>query len=708
MKKLNKHIFLVLLLLSATWADAQIFLTGLNGNSVIKEYLQTNSLPTKSSTDTLALPFFEDFSYQGPYPSSKFWTDNFVFVNRSFSVNPPSAGVATFDALDQNGELYETLSQNQSEGDYLTSKSINLNKYTTKNPITISTTELFFYDSISGGFLPSDSLWYVSDTSVLNCNHDTAVFDVDMYVTYIYHTQPENIIIYANPGLYYHDSTGYVPIPYYYSFDYSPADSIYLSFYYQPQGSSANAPEAADSLILQFYTPDLGGYWRNVWKAPGTLLKDFKQVMIPIVENEYLVRDFRFRFKSYVSTGGTANPSWNNNCDYWNIDYIYINSGRTVSDTIPDDVTIADQRISFLKKYTMVPWEHFKDVPSLREDTIKFVVRNLSYLGKDVLRNINVFLYPSDLMFNPNPGSENIMALNDDTAKFPVTTNFFSSTQDDSAHFYARVVVNGGLSQNQQFFGNNDTIVQDQYFKLFYAYDDGTAENGFGIGGIGTTNALLAYRFVTARPDTLRGIYMFFNQTVSNASQKYFYLTIWNNYAGKPYDVVHQMIGEMPEYEEGMYKFHYYPLDTAQWMADTFYIGWKQTTTDLLNIGFDANNNNRTNILYNISGAWETCPYNGSLMMRPVFSSTPFLSAPVNTSDNSIMMYPNPNNGRLFIKTDNETDYMIEISDLQGRRLFSGNYLYDGIDTSPFDNGIYMVSVSFNGKRVTQKIVIQK
>ncbi len=321
---------------------------------------------------------------------------------------------------------------------------------------------------------------------------------------------------------------------------------------------------------------------------------------------------------------------------------------------------------------------------------------------------MNVFLYPTDLVFNPNPGSENIMPYSDDTAKFPVTTNFFTATQDDSAHFYARFVVNGGLSQNLLFFGNNDTIIQDQYFKLYYAYDDGTAENGFGLGGIGTQNSLLAYRFVTAKPDTLRGIYMFFNQTVSNASQKYFYLELWNNYAGRPYSNVHEMIGQMPDYEEGMYKFHYYPLDTPQYIVDTFYIGWKQTTTDLLNIGFDANNNNRTNILYNISGAWEVCPYDGSLMMRPVFSSTLYLPVPGNESDESLVLYPNPNNGRLFIRTDNETDCMVEISDLQGRRLYSGPYKNDGIDTSPFENGIYMVSVLYDGRCITQKIVIQK
>ena|GEM_PF-815195 len=704
MIKLNRTFFLILFLLfSCIYSDAQVFLTGINSNPVIKEFQKKEQIQKRAVGDTLSLPFFEDFSYQGPYPSEVLWLDSSVFVNRTFSVDPPSAGVATFDALNKNGDLYSTLSQNQSVGDFLQSRIINLDRYTIKNPISILTSQLIYYHSPTGQYMSSDSLWYVLNGNDYNCMTEPTTFNVDIPVTYIMHSPPNTFYFDANDYLYYFDGNDTVPIPYYYTYDYLPSDSIYMSFYYQPQGRSANAPEPADSLVLQFHTQALG--WKTVWKVTGTTVKDFKQVMIPINNPDYLVPEFKFRFNNYVSTGGSANPSWNNNCDYWHLDYIYINSGRTFSDTIPDDVVLADQSVSFLKGYTMVPWEHYKTVPSLMEDSIKFIIKNLSDLGKDVQRNVNVYLYPNNLVYNPTPGNENIMSFSRDTAKFLLTSNIFNASQNDTAHYLAKFTVNGGLSQSELFFGENDTIYQDQYFDNYYAHDDGTAENGFGIGGIGTQNALLACRFVTAKPDSLRGVYIYFNPTVNNESKDYFYLRVWSNYGHLPSTLLYDEIGVEPEYEDGIYGFHYYPIDTPQWIVDTFYIGWKKTTTDILNVGFDANYDNKSNILYNITGFWETCPYSGTVMMRPVFSTTPFLSAEPAIADIKPLLYPNPNNGRLYISE--VTDAEVSISDIQGRMLYSGSYSVSGIDTSPFENGIYLVTVKDKGRTSTQKIVIQ-
>lgn len=56
--------------------------------------------------DTVKLPFMEDFSGGGPFPSSSLWLDKEVFVNTNMSVDPPSIGVATFDGLGDNGTAY--------------------------------------------------------------------------------------------------------------------------------------------------------------------------------------------------------------------------------------------------------------------------------------------------------------------------------------------------------------------------------------------------------------------------------------------------------------------------------------------------------------------------------------------------------------------------------------------------------------------------
>ena len=107
--------------------------------------------------------------------------------------------------------------------------------------------------------------------------------------------------------------------------DLSKADknSTYLSFYYQPQGNG-NAPEAADSLVLQITSGN--GVWTNLWAMAGTDLANFRAnvlhlqpnrpdtlefalVMLPISQPEYFTDKFQFRFFNYASLAGSFNPS---------------------------------------------------------------------------------------------------------------------------------------------------------------------------------------------------------------------------------------------------------------------------------------------------------------------------------------------------------------------------------------------------------------
>ena len=95
----------------------------------------------------------------------------------------------------------------------------------------------------------------------------------------------------------------------------TPADSVYLSFYFQPQGNG-NAPESSDSLVLEFYSPyDTLHPWKWQWSASGQTLQEFlndstfvqkdscrfKQVMIPVTNPDFFTSEFRFRFYNYVT-----------------------------------------------------------------------------------------------------------------------------------------------------------------------------------------------------------------------------------------------------------------------------------------------------------------------------------------------------------------------------------------------------------------------
>jgi hypothetical protein len=98
-----------------------------------------SAINSLSATSTLELPFFEDFSTYTGFPDSKKWADKKAYVNSTFAKNMISIGVATLDAIDENGAIYPDASLGSS-ADTLTSLPINLN-YKGRDDIYFS----FFY-----------------------------------------------------------------------------------------------------------------------------------------------------------------------------------------------------------------------------------------------------------------------------------------------------------------------------------------------------------------------------------------------------------------------------------------------------------------------------------------------------------------------------------------------------------------------------------
>ena len=107
------------------------------------------------SADTAELPFFDDFSGNSIYPDPQKWDDNYVFINNTYSGKQITKGIATFDALDNRGRLYETSSPAGFRADRLTSKPINLD-YPSSSNIWFS----FLYEAggLSDSPEPTDSL----------------------------------------------------------------------------------------------------------------------------------------------------------------------------------------------------------------------------------------------------------------------------------------------------------------------------------------------------------------------------------------------------------------------------------------------------------------------------------------------------------------------------------------------------------------------
>ncbi len=133
-------------------------LTGLYENQVIKKYRAYSppALKAAEQQSCNTLPFFEDFSSGGIYPDPSRWSDRDVFINNSFAVNPVSVGVATFDAIDEFGNVTVT-NDFPAVSDRLTSLPFNLQPYSASGEtVRLS----FFYQCGGKGELPEmeDSL----------------------------------------------------------------------------------------------------------------------------------------------------------------------------------------------------------------------------------------------------------------------------------------------------------------------------------------------------------------------------------------------------------------------------------------------------------------------------------------------------------------------------------------------------------------------
>ena len=145
--------------------------------------------------------------------------------------------------------------------------------------------------------------------------------------------------------------------------------------------------------------------------------------------------------------------------------------------------------------------------------------------------------------------------------------------------------------------------------------------------------------------------------------------------------------------------------------SGTYYVGWKQTSANRLNIGFDKNINNQNRIFYDLGSGWSNTGFEGSLMMRPVFVSDMdpiFAGIPVNEPVLGFNVYPNPSNYQFTIDLAKEKGFYT-IYDLNGRTItqsyISGTSV---IDASSWQNGVYIVSVVFDsGSLSREKIIIQ-
>jgi hypothetical protein len=134
-------------------ANCQEHVTSLLNNSMLAHHTPQASRKVRA----INLPFVDDFSSRNGILNANLWQKSTVFVNNTFGVSPVSFGVATLDALDANGILYNTTNINASYyADTLQSAGVDMGALLPGDSVYLS----FFVQAQGNGFRPEldDSL----------------------------------------------------------------------------------------------------------------------------------------------------------------------------------------------------------------------------------------------------------------------------------------------------------------------------------------------------------------------------------------------------------------------------------------------------------------------------------------------------------------------------------------------------------------------
>lgn len=476
------------------------------------------------------------------------------------------------------------------------------------------------------------------------------------------------------------------------------ADSIYFSFFYQPQGM-CEKPDVEDSLMLEFYAANQDE-WIKVWSAPGSTLNDFiteygspwKCVMMPITDTSFMTEGFKFRFRNFASYADLSFPTWASNADFWNIDYIILDSERGLTDSIPTDLAFGERHETLLKNYFSMPWNHFQaNVSNEMDLEINAPYANLS----NTLLNVTERLTVDDLSgtttnYNSGLSASNLNALNDTVFYRSPIPYSFNSMVSENAEFEVKMCINTATISDP--IKSNDTLAFYQRFYNYFAPDDGSCEAGYGLT---VNSAKAAYKFKLNAADTLRSVQMFFNRVVNDVNQIYFYLTIWGDNGGVPGSILYQQSGVRPEFEPGFNSFYTYVLDNPLSVNGTIYVGWVQTTNEVLNLGYDKNNDRSDHFFYNVDGNWYNTLYPGTPMIRIIVGDSPYQHVGIEDQERGVYVFPNPCNDCGVLQFSDIATKIVSVIDVNGR-VVKRTWCENTMNTEDIAPGYYTLMIEKN------------
>jgi hypothetical protein len=496
----------------------------------------------------------------------------------------------------------------------------------------------------------------------------------------------------------------------------TPADSVYFSFLFQPQGRG-ESPEQTDFFSLWFFDQGTNQF-DLVWQTDGTPFDTFKLVMIPVVDTAYFKNNFRFQFRRSGALYGMF--------DQWNVDYIYMDKNRNFADTTFNDVGFVYKAPTMLRNYQQMPFNQFNN--NEFNSKIALTQTNLSLQGRTAR-----YRYLGDYNLTGSTPCDQVIFDVTQTLP-PVYTggyNPFSlqSKPDlvgcaygltlpaDTTFILNHIFQDTSIVSGFDMIPRNDTVVFKQIFSDYYSYDDGTAEAGFFLSSQGS----MAARYSLNYADTLRAVHFYFVKGVDDVSNREFYLRVWGPDPAdpdKPGPLLYEKRALFPMYSDSLNEFVTYTVDSIfQLPVGNFFVGWNQPEQYILNVGFDKNLNHGDKLFYKVgNNGWIQNSIDGALMMRPVVGDSIInplgLQEPVTARNlSNIYLYPNPTADRVFIA--NVADFgpqavTYSIFNLQGLLVDSGKLTNAQIDIAGMSNGLYFVRFDGHKLSATRKLIIAR
>jgi len=517
---------------------------------------------------------------------------------------------------------------------------------------------------------------------------------------------------------------------------YAEKDSLFLSFAYQPQGLG-EAPDIGDSLMVEFKPDSIpvafdttgkivtkwsNSVWVKMWAVPGAGLAPFRVAMIPVKfkkDTNFFQHKFQFRFRAYANNSG--------NLDIWNVDYVYLDRSRKHSDSIFSDVAVYQPTLSLMNGYYSMPWKYYSNnTGKYYTDSIHVYTHNNDTATKHVTFSYNINSLPDGKVLASKKSTQVANVYNNQYLDFSLQANPFISTytpkNPDSVVLAVQTIAHSDKAEYYKFIPN-DTATHLQIFNTYLAYDDGTAEQGYGISNA-PNGSQVALKFVIPGTDTIFGIGIHFNQSMSDVTNDLFALRVWSsidtaNITTNKDHIIAELADLKPQYSFHRDGFYYFPLDTPRAVTNTFYLGWSQSYDYLLNVGFDRdyhldNFATESNLFYFVNGGWYRSVQQGVPMIRAYIGKKPVNTAAINPAvakeSFPVDVYPNPNKGIFNLSLPNAGSYSIELIDINGKVLESENNLQGDkiINANYYNSGVYVLKVTDpeTNSRVFRKVVI--